>query len=404
MVKHIEIHQGDSCYIPIKLVQNRVPLDSDMLSELEVYVGSVITRRLSDGGVMQNKGETDYYIKLSQTDTMSMRLGQYDVAARAIYRGDEQNSLLVHIGRISVLPAHPFESNTPKYSKELSGEFPGEIKVGVQGPPGPKGDPFTYDDFTQDQLEALTGPQGIPGPAGPEGPAGPKGDPGSGYELTDADMKDITDRVLNSDEIAQIQKDLADLKYTPIYITSISNNVGTVEKGYPVSQMKVNWQVNKDPVSQTVDGVAVDVSARSKVVNMTNKTSVKVTATDERGKTASASTGYNAYNAVYYGTMDDGTEINRDAILALGLQGKKVQNSKGVTFTTNPTENQRIAYALPASGYGTPSFKDADTGFQIPMYIAKENFAFENAHGYTENYNVWLSVNIIANSKKVVVS
>lgn len=32
--------------------------------------------------------------------------------------------------------------------------------VGPQGPEGPKGDAFTYEDFTEEQLEALTGPQG----------------------------------------------------------------------------------------------------------------------------------------------------------------------------------------------------------------------------------------------------
>lgn len=37
---------------------------------------------------------------------------------------------------------------------------------GVQGPKGEKGDPFTYEDFTPQQLEALRGPQGIQGPAG----------------------------------------------------------------------------------------------------------------------------------------------------------------------------------------------------------------------------------------------
>ena len=53
---------------------------------------------------------------------------------------------------------------------------------GVQGPKGEKGDPFTYEDFTPQQLEALRGPQGIQGPqglagqtgaTGPQGPAGP---------------------------------------------------------------------------------------------------------------------------------------------------------------------------------------------------------------------------------------
>ena len=52
---------------------------------------------------------------------------------------------------------------------------------GKEGPPGPKGDPFTYDDFTPEQLENLKGPKGDTGPVGPQGltgPQGPKGDTG----------------------------------------------------------------------------------------------------------------------------------------------------------------------------------------------------------------------------------
>ena len=48
----------------------------------------------------------------------------------------------------------------------------------LQGPPGPKGDAFTYEDFTPEQLEALTGPQGPKGDTGENGPQGPKGDTG----------------------------------------------------------------------------------------------------------------------------------------------------------------------------------------------------------------------------------
>lgn len=49
---------------------------------------------------------------------------------------------------------------------------------GDPGPKGDKGDPFTYADFTPDQLAALKGPkgdQGIQGVAGPQGPQGPQG-------------------------------------------------------------------------------------------------------------------------------------------------------------------------------------------------------------------------------------
>lgn len=52
---------------------------------------------------------------------------------------------------------------------------------GETGDTGPQGEPFTYDDFTEEQLAALTGPQGEQGPpgeTGPEGPPGPTGPEG----------------------------------------------------------------------------------------------------------------------------------------------------------------------------------------------------------------------------------
>ena len=59
----------------------------------------------------------------------------------------------------------------------------------TQGPPGPKGEPFKYSDFTQDQLNALKGPKGDKGepfrysdftPEQLLALKGPKGDPGTG--------------------------------------------------------------------------------------------------------------------------------------------------------------------------------------------------------------------------------
>nr|DAP80525.1 MAG TPA: collagen triple helix repeat protein [Caudoviricetes sp.] len=46
------------------------------------------------------------------------------------------------------------------------------------GPKGEKGDAFTYSDFTQEQLEALKGPQGIQGLKGDAGEQGPRGEVG----------------------------------------------------------------------------------------------------------------------------------------------------------------------------------------------------------------------------------
>ena len=57
--------------------------------------------------------------------------------------------------------------------------IPGEIgPQGIQGPKGDKGDPFTYTDFTSEQLESIRGPQGLQGPQGEQGIQGVQGEKG----------------------------------------------------------------------------------------------------------------------------------------------------------------------------------------------------------------------------------
>lgn len=84
-------------------------------------------------------------------------------------------------------------------------------EAGPQGPAGavgPKGDPFTYADFTQAQLAALVGPKGERGETGPrgatgatgaQGPQGPRGETGpagtagaAGRDGADATIADAT--------------------------------------------------------------------------------------------------------------------------------------------------------------------------------------------------------------------
>lgn len=59
----------------------------------------------------------------------------------------------------------------------------------LEGLKGPKGDPFVYEDFTPEQLAALKGPKGDTGATGPQGP---KGDPG---EVTQAEFDELADDV-----------------------------------------------------------------------------------------------------------------------------------------------------------------------------------------------------------------
>lgn len=249
----------------------------------------------------------------------------------------------------------------------------------------------------------LQGPQGEPGPQGPKGEDGETPVKGVDY-LTDDEKKEFINELMSSEAVLKIQQDIQnirdDMNYKPIDITSISNNIGTVEKGVVVSEMTVTWKLNKTPKNQTLGGENIAVTDRSATVNMEGRTSVKLEVTDERDAKDSASTGYNSYNGVYYGVLEDGVNIDSDVILSLT---KKIQSSRTTTFTVNPGSTQRIAFAIP-TGYGTPTFKDANTGFQADMTLVKENFIFTNIHGYETTYNVWLSTNIVPGSITIAVT
>lgn len=89
--------------------------------------------------------------------------------------------------------------------------------TGPQGPKGDKGDPFTYSDFTIEQLAALKGEKGDKGDKGDKGETGatgaqgPKGDPGADYTLTEADKAEIADMV-----------DGATIVQAPKYVNSVA--------------------------------------------------------------------------------------------------------------------------------------------------------------------------------------
>ena len=266
---------------------------------------------------------------------------------------------------------------------------------GKQGPEGPQGE---------------IGPQGPQGEIGPQGPQGESGKDGyspvRGKDYwTDSDKQEMVTYVISSDEVLKIQKDILDLRddmnYKPIDITGISNNIGTVEKGVVISEMKVTWSLNKTPKTQTLGGEVVDTSVRSKTVDMTGRTSITLSVTDERDAKDSASTGYNSYNGVYYGILADGAIIDSAAILSLN---KKIQSGRGVTFTADCTSGARIVYAIPATGYGTPVFQDVNTKFPMDMTQIPDTIKFTNIHGYTTDYKVWLSTNVLDRPFTVAVS
>jgi hypothetical protein len=235
---------------------------------------------------------------------------------------------------------------------------------------------------------------------------GQKGDKGDPYKLTAEDAESITNILLDTGEFSKLRQDvddiIADKNYKNIDITAFScPGAGTYEMGRSVAAPTVSWSLNKTPASQSLNGEALGADVRSKAYsgNITSNKTYTLNVTGQKSEKDSASGSFTFYNGVYYGVMEDGAAIDSAAVLKLT---RELRGDRKKTFTANAGAGQRHAFAIP-SRYGTPTFKDAETGFQAGFYKAS-TFAFTNASGYTENYDVWLSTNAGLGSLTATVS
>lgn len=199
-----------------------------------------------------------------------------------------------------------------------------------------------------------------------------------------------------------INKKLGDLMYTPISITSFTNNKNTVEMGSTITDVTLNWNYNKTPKTLSLDGSTLDVSLKTKTLTgqtiKANKT-FTLKATDERDAVATKTTNITFLNGVYYGIGDDLQISGITNQFVLGLT-KTLQSSKAKTFTVNAGVGKHIYYIIP-SRYGTPVFKVGgfEGGFEK---LGTVNFT--NSSSYAENYDVYKSSNAGLGNTTVVVS
>ena len=224
---------------------------------------------------------------------------------------------------------------------------------------------------------------------------GKNGVPGS------LDDDEILDVLLGAEAFTKLQKDVADLMYVPIDITSLTHNAGTKEVGSVVDSVTISWALNRSPESQLLDGIAVEEDLRSMTLTAldirSNKTfTLKVT--DERGATDTASTTINFLKGVYYGVLENGATINSAGVLGLT---RSLRSNHMPSFTVNAGATQRIAYAHPTNGFNAPVFNVG--GFEGGFSKAS-TFQFTNASGHTESYDIYLSDNVNLGSTTVKVS
>ncbi len=200
-------------------------------------------------------------------------------------------------------------------------------------------------------------------------------------------------------DIATLKSTIEDIQYSPISITSFTNDKNTVEIGTTITSVVFKWTTNKTPKTLTLDNSTISNTLTTTTLSGQSITANKtftLKATDDRNASVSKTTAITFCNGVYYGAAAPAT-VDSTFILKLT---KALQSSKAKTFDCTTGSGQYIWYAIPTR-YGTPSFNVGgfDGGFSKVSTIQ-----FTNASGYTESYEVYKSDNSNLGKKTIKVS
>lgn len=209
----------------------------------------------------------------------------------------------------------------------------------------------------------------------------------SKYQMTVWKTGDvITATKLNNIENTLVEhaQMLDELLYKAITITSFNISKSIAELGEIVSNLKLTWSYNKEPVIQKLDNSILDNNIREYAVNSnieTNKT-FRLDVSDGKN-TVNKTTSINFCNGRYHG-VSNSENYDSDFILSLN---KTLTNSRACSFTVDCGQGQYIFFAIPTR-FGTPTFT---VGGFTGGFTKVATVDFTNASGYTEPYNIYKS-------------
>lgn len=226
-------------------------------------------------------------------------------------------------------------------------------------------------------------------------------------EINDMFVKQEAGKGLSENDFTDEYRQLIDdLAYTAIAFMSASATNATNEIGSTVTETVITWYFNKEPKAQTIKfgseaAEVLDKSIRSKTYSgktITSNTSIVITATDERNAQASRTLNITFQPRAYWGVAQNKEIYDSADILALSESALTSTRTRNINV--NAGEGEHIIYAIPSS-FGTPTFKI--NGFE-GGFVKVGTINFTNASGYSQNYDVYKSVNPNLGSTQVVVS
>lgn len=242
------------------------------------------------------------------------------------------------------------------------------------------------------------------GEKGDKGDRGEQGEPGytpqKGVDYwTGEDKREIIDEVTDATEgvvtrvdtlevnMESVLKDIADLKYVPISISSFSVNPGSAEMGDVVQSVNLTYGINKKPAALYLDGVEKTNPASGggfqfNNLSLTADKTWTLKAVDERNKEVTKQATLKFYNNVYYG-------VAGQTMPAIANLTAVLTDTRKRTVTVNAAAGEYIWYFVPVRlGACTFTVGGFDGGFDL---VATQDVT--NASGYTESFRIYRSSN-----------
>ena len=269
-----------------------------------------------------------------------------------------------------------------KYTKE-SLEGAGALK-------GEKGDPFTYNDFTPEQLLALKGengidgksayqlavekgfvgteaewvaslkgeigpigpqgeigPQGIQGETGATGPQGIQGPKGDNYQITEADYAAIAGMVSVPSKTSELTNDSNFITEVKLNGESVVNENGSIDLQLGSLDTTLGETIT---CNQAIGGISAGTTfTEDTTVADIIRTLLKIPVVETDG-------------AIYYGLSRD-IPTSIDGLTSVSIDRDTLLSS-GYTYKNINTDDQRVILAIPKS-FGIVCYQISVSGFSI---------------------------------------
>ena len=194
--------------------------------------------------------------------------------------------------------------------------------------------------------------------------------------------------------ISELSKNVADLMYEPIHLSSFYTDITRLPLGSSLSIIKFLWKANKTPTSLVLTGAndfSKDIDPELESISITfptpftESTSFRLTATDERDAQHYLSTSIEFLNYLCFGVSTETNLTN-----PFDLESTELAKNKVKTFDVTAEDTYYVYYAIPTR-FGDPIFTVG--GFEGGFTKTASSITVTNPSGYQEAYDIWRSVN-----------